>query len=154
MYYNIDKAVSGWRKDLDKQMIVKARLERDLILTFILSYCQHHKVTARVMVKIVRTEKKALIRSMGVQVLSKMVTLMLVNQRPIEKEVNCKSDGTPIGTPDSKFEGKLMCTLLNETSSNYVNRRQSEVNYKSEGTPISTPNFKSDCTPMHTDGHT
>ena len=83
---------------------------------------------------------------MGVQVLSKMVTLMLVNQRPFEKEFNCKSDGTPIGTPDSKFEGKLMWTHLIKTI-NYVHLKPSEVKYKSDGTPIGTP------TSMHTDVH-
>ena len=45
-----------------------------------------------VMVKIVKTEKKTFLESQGVQ-------------RPIEKQANYKSDGTPIGT--------LMCTLLN-----------------------------------------
>jgi hypothetical protein len=83
---------------------------------------------------------------MGVQVLSKMVTLMLVNQRPFEKEFNCKSDGTPIGTPDSKFEGKLMWTHLIKTI-NYVHLKPSEVKYKSDGTPIGTPDS------MHTDVH-
>ena len=81
------------------------------------------------MVNIVMTERKTFLKPMGVQVLiiNKMGILMLVKQRPPEKEVNYKSDGTPIGTPDSKFEGTLMCTLLNETS-NYVNLMPSEVN--------------------------
>ena len=82
---------------------------------------------------------------MGVQVLSKMVTLMLVNQRPFEKEFNCKSDGTPIGTPDSKFEGKLMWTHLIKTI-NYVHLKPSEVKYKSDGTPDS----EFECTLMST----
>ena len=59
------------------------------------------------MVKIVMTERKTFWRSMGVQVLSiNMVgTLMLVKLRPPENKDFYKSDGTPIGTPDSKFEG-------------------------------------------------
>ena len=51
----------------------------------------------------------------------------------LRRNYNYKSDSTPIGTPDSKFEG-----TLNETS-NHVNLKPSEVNSKSEGTPISTP---------------
>jgi hypothetical protein len=38
MDYNTDKGVSGWSKDLDKQIMVKTRLESDMVLTFILSY--------------------------------------------------------------------------------------------------------------------
>ena len=60
-----------------------------------MSYCEHHEVAARVMVKIVKTEKKTFLESMSVQ-------------RLIRNEVNYKSDGTPIGTPDSRFE----CTLM------------------------------------------
>lgn len=51
---------------------------------------------------------------------------MHVNQRPIEKKFNNNSDGTPIGTPDAKFEDTLMCNLLNVTSS-YVNLEPSVV---------------------------
>jgi hypothetical protein len=64
-------------------------------------------------------------------------------------KVKYKSDGTPIGTPDSKFEGTLMCTLLNETS-NYDNLIPSEFNTKSETTPMSTPTSKSDGTSIST----
>ena len=49
------KGVSGWSKDLDKQIMARTRLEMDLVLTFILSYCQRHEVAARVMVKILTT---------------------------------------------------------------------------------------------------
>ena len=38
MDYNTDKGVSGWSKDLDKKIMVKTRLESDMVLTFILSY--------------------------------------------------------------------------------------------------------------------
>ena len=93
-----------------------------------MSYCEHQEVAARVMVKVVKTEKKTLLKSMGVQVLilNKMVNLMLVNQRPI-------------GTPDSKFE-----------TSNYAILKPREVNSKSEGPPMSTPTSKSDGTPINT----
>ena len=86
--------------------------------------------------KIVKTEKKTFLESMSVQ-------------RIIKKDVNYKSDSTPIGTPDSRVECKQMCTLLNETS-NYVNQKPSKVNSKSEGTPMGTPYFKSVGTPIST----
>jgi hypothetical protein len=57
-------------------------------------------MVAAVMVKIVQMKKMTFLKFMGVQVLSlnKMLTLVLVNQRPIEKEVNFNSDGTHIST--------------------------------------------------------
>ena len=69
-----------------------------------MSYCEHQEVAARVMVRLVKTKKKTLLKSMGVQVLSlnKMGTLManiskFVNQIPIERmlTVNSKYYGTP-----------------------------------------------------------
>ena len=118
----------GWSMDWDKQMLVNTRLEKDLEWLFILSYSQYQEVATRVMVKIVKNQKKTLPKSIVKQVLSmnEMANLMTVTQKPIEKEANSKSDGIP------------MCTPMTTTSS------------KPDGTPISTPSSKSDYPLMDT----
>ena len=91
------------------------------------------EVAARVMVKIMKTEKKTF-------------PLMLDKQRPVRKDVNYKSDGTPMctpmttaffkfkctprGTPSSKSDGTPMCTPMTIAFS------------KSKGTPMGPPNSK------------
>ena len=129
-----------------------------------MSYSHHQELPIEIAkkekVKIENTEKKTLIKSIyghdesfhicvQVQSSNKMVTVMLVNQRPIEKEVNYKSECTPIDTPESKFQGTLIYTLLNETS-NYVNMMPCQSYSKSIGTLMSPPIFESNGTPMST----
>ena len=63
-----------------------------LDLFLILSYSHFQEIARRIMVKIVKNQKKILFKSMVEQMLSlnKMVNLMLFNQRPIEKELQLK----------------------------------------------------------------
>ena len=91
------------------------------------------EVAARVMVKIMKTEKKTF-------------PLMLDKQRPVRKDVNYKSDSTPIGTPDFKPDGTVMTT----TSSKSKGTLMSTSSSKDDGTLLSTPSSKSDGTPMCT----
>ena len=89
------------------------------------------EVAARVMVKIMKTEKKTF-------------PLMLDKQRPVRKDVNYKSDSTPIGTPNFKADGTVMTT----TSSKSKGTPMTTVFFKSKGTPRGTHSSKSDGTPM------
>ena len=61
-----------------------------------------------------------------------MVSMMLVKQRPIEKEVKPKSDGKPIGalmgTINSKFDGTLMGTP-NYTPPEFLSKRVNDPKY-------------------------
>ena len=63
-----------------------------LDLFLILSYSPFQEIARRIMVKIVKNQKKILFKSFVEQMLSlnKMVNLMLFNQRPIEKELQLK----------------------------------------------------------------
>ena len=63
-----------------------------LDLFLILSYSHFQEIARRIMVKIVKNQKKILFKSFVEQMLSlnKMVNLMLFNQRPIEKELQLK----------------------------------------------------------------
>ena len=107
-----------------------------------LSCDEHQEIATRVMVKFVTSEKKNLIKSICPQVLR--IPMKFFKLIPI---------GKFNGTPDSKIEGTLMCTQLNETILHVI-MKTSEVNSKYDGTPMTKTSFKSKspamCTPMVT----
>ena len=106
------REIASWRQGLDERLLVRFGAERSISWSFIMPVSQHQNGAAETLIKMVKGVKVAMIKALGLQVLSlnELNTFMaeiarLVNERPIGLKPN-ESTHPHYLSPNSVYLGR------------------------------------------------